>query len=294
MLRQANRKELWRLAKAVFGTFLYSAGLNLFVVPLGLYTGGLMGLCQLLRSGILLLLGMESLQFDFAGVILYVINVPLLLLAWRSLGGRYFRNTVICSTTCSLFLSLLPVPAVPIIADVLTSCLVGGIISGLGIGMTLTCGASAGGSELLGMYFSCKGARFSIGQFNLGLNLVLFTLFGLLFSVETMIYSILNAVVLSMAIDRAHKQSVNVQVLIFTKKDTPELDALIMNKLYRGMTRWEGKGGYTGDDTHILCVCLNKYEIEELRTELYKVDPNAFFIIQEGVHVSSNFQRRLY
>ena len=66
------------------------------------------------------------------------------------------------------------------------------------------------------------------------------------------------------------------------------------NKLYRGMTRWKGKGGYTGDDTHIICVCLNKYEIEVLRAELEKVDPNAFFIIQEGVRVSSNFQRRLY
>lgn len=294
MLHRAIRKGWGRVAMAVFGTFLYSAGLNLFVVPLGLFTGGLMGLCQLLRTGILLLLGMESLPFDFAGAILFVINVPLLLMAWRSLGGQYFRNTVICSTTCSLFLSIVPVPAVPIISDVLTSCLVGGFLSGMGIGLTLTCGASAGGSELLGMYFSHKGARFSIGQFNLGLNLVLFALFGLLFSVEIMIYSIINSVAASLAMDRAHKQSVNVQVLIFTKKDTPELDALIMNKIYRGMTRWEGKGGYTGDDTHIICVCLNKYEIELLRTELYKVDPNAFFIIQEGVHVSSNFQRRLY
>ena len=225
MLHHAARKGWVRLALAIFGTFLYSVGLNLFVVPLGLFTGGLMGLCQLMRTGILLLLGMENFPFDFAGVILFLFNVPLLALAWRCLGREYFRNTVICSTTCSVFLSLIPVPALPIVSDVLTSCLVGGIISGLGIGMTLTCGASAGGAELLGVFFSYKGARFSIGQFNLGLNIGLFSIFGLFFGIETMIYSILNVVALSIAIDRAHKQNVNVQVLIFTKKDTPQKNA---------------------------------------------------------------------
>ena len=108
-----------------------------------------------------------------------------------------------------------------------------------------------------------------------------------------MIYSILNTIFQAVAIDRAHQQSVNVQMLIFTKAESPELNHFILDNLHRGITRWEGKGVYTGEDTHILCVCLNKYQVEDLQQELLKVDPKAFFIIQEGIHVSNNFERRL-
>ena len=66
-----------------------------------------------------------------------------------------------------------------------------------------------------------------------------------------------------------------------------------MEDLHRGVTRWEGKGAFTGENTHILCVCLSKYEIDDLRQALHRADPHAFFIIQEGVQVSNNFERRL-
>ena len=133
----------------------------------------------------------------------------------------------------------------------------------------------------------------TVRRHNLIFNAVLFLLCGLLFDVSTMIYSILNTIFQAVAIDRAHQQSVNVQMLIFTKEESPELDRFILDNLHRGITRWEGEGVYTGERTHILCVCLNKYQIEDLQQELLKADPKAFFIIQEGVHVSGNFERRL-
>lgn len=133
----------------------------------------------------------------------------------------------------------------------------------------------------------------TIGRFNLAFNAALFITCGVLFDLSILIYSALNTIFNAMAIDRAHRQSVTVQVLIFTKKEQPELDRFIMDNLHRGVTRWEGKGVYTGEATHILCVCMNKYEIDDLREALRQIDPKAFFIVQEGVHVSSNFERRL-
>ena len=81
---------------ACLGALIYALGVNLFVVPLGLFTGGLMGLCQLLRSLVLMVLGIRSMTFDFAGLILLAFNVPLLILAYRSMGKVFFRNTLIC------------------------------------------------------------------------------------------------------------------------------------------------------------------------------------------------------
>ena len=140
---------------------------------------------------------------------------------------------------------------------------------------------------------SKKGVKITVGQFGMVFNFVLFALCWMMYDIPTMIYSVLNNIFHGIALDRAHRQSVTVQVLIFTKKDGQELDQYIMNNLHRGITRWEGKGVYTGEDTHILCVCMNKYEIEDLRDALRRIDSSAFFIVQEGVHVSRNFERRL-
>lgn len=293
MVNSAMRSSWGRLAMAIAGALIYALGVNLFVVPLGLFTGGLMGLCQLLRSLILMLLGNPPMTFDFAGIILYAFNIPLLILAYRTMGKLFFRNTLICATAYTVFTSIVPIPVAPLVDDMLTGCLLGGVISGVGSGLALTSGCCGGGLDLLGLYLSKRGVKVTIGRVNLLFNAVLLLSCGVLFDLDILIYSALNIIFTSMAIDRAHRQSVTVQVLIFTKDERPELDHFIMDNLHRGITRWEGKGVYTGEATHILCVCMNKYEIDDLREVLGKIDPKAFFIVQEGVHVSRNFERRL-
>ena len=293
MVKTAMHSRLGRLGMATLGALIYALGINLFVAPLGLFTGGLMGLCQLLRSLIMMVLNIQSMKFELAGIILYAFNIPLLILAYRSMGRAFFVNTLICSTAYSLFASLVPVPPVPLVEDMLTGCLLGGVISGTGVGLTLTSGCCGGGVDLLGLYLAKRGAKVTIGRFNLIFNMLLFAACWALFDLPTLIYSVLNTIFNAMAVDRTHRQSVTVQVLIFTKRDSPELDRFIMESLHRGITRWEGKGVYTGEATHILCVCMNKYEIDDLREALHNIDPKAFFIVQEGVHVSTNFERRL-
>ena len=293
MINSAMHSRYGRIGMAVVGAFIYALGINLFVVPAGLITGGMMGFCQLLRSVLLGILGIKTLSFDLAGIIYYALNVPLFIIAYRSLGHMFFRNTLICTTAYTVFLSIIPIPSVPIVDDILTSCLLGGVISGVGTGIALTSGCCGGGLDIIGLYMSKKGVKITVGQFGMVFNFVLFSLCWVLYDIPTMIYSVLNNIFHAIALDRAHRQSVTVQVLIFTKLENAALDRYIMENLHRGITRWEGQGVYTNEPTHILCVCMNKYEIEDLRDALRKIDPKAFFIVQEGVHVSSNFERRL-
>ena len=82
-------------------------------------------------------------------------------------------------------------------------------------------------------------------------------------------------------------------LLIFTKKNDPQLPRYIMEQLDRGVTSWTGRGGWTGDEVQVLCVCLSKYEIDTLQDVLHRVDPDAFYIVQEGVHAGGNFERHL-
>ena len=292
MLRTTMKNKWLRLLAAMAGAFLYAVGVNLFLVPLDLYTGGILGVCQLIRTLVYEVLGITN-GYDFSGILYYLFNVPIFLLSFRSLGREFLTGSVLCITVYSLTLSLTPIPDQPLVGDMLTGCLLGGAVVGLGCGIVLTCGSSCGGTDMLGLYLSKRGARFTIGQLNIVFNGILYALCGILFSVEVMIYSILYIVFCSVVIDRVHQQSVNVQMLIFTKNHAVDLSDYILEHLHRGVTWWDGQGAYTGEKVKIICVCLSKYEINDLREELHRQDPNAFYIIQEGVHLSPNFVRRL-
>ena len=67
----------------------------------------------------------------------------------------------------------------------------------------------------------------------------------------------------------------------------------ILEQMGRGVTWWEGVGAYTGEGVHVLCVCLSKYEIEELFHTVHEMDPHAFITLQEGVRIYGNFLKKL-
>ena len=117
MLQNTLHRPRLRLVIAIFGELLMAAALNLFIVPQGLYTGGLMGVCQLLRTLAQTALGLDFGTHDIAGILYYIANIPILLAAYKTLGRTFVIKTLICTTTYSIFYSLIPVPAVPSVAD---------------------------------------------------------------------------------------------------------------------------------------------------------------------------------
>ena len=282
-----------RLVVAVIGELIAAAALNLFIVPLNLYTGGLMGVCQLLRTLAADYLGMNFGAYDVAGILYFLLNIPILLLAYKNLGRAFVAKTLICTVAFSLFYSLIPSPSVPIVDDYLTACLLGGILAGVGGGLVLTCGASGGGLDIVGLYLSKRGSQFTVGKFSLSFNAVLYTACLFLFSPEVAIYSVIYNFFTAMVLDRMHQQNVSIQALIFTKGDEGTLARFIIENLGRSVTYWEGVGAYTGEDVHVLCVCLSKFEIEELVHAVHSIDPHAFVTTQEGTRIYGNFQRKV-
>ena len=282
-----------RLTLAVLGTGVMALAINGFVVPAGLYSGGLMGLCQLIRTLLLRSFPLKTGAFDFAGLLYLLLNIPLFLLGRRGLGRQFFHNTLLCTLSYSLFLSLIPVPVRPLVEDTLTACLLGGILAGFGVGVVLTCGCSTGGLDVLGLWLA-KGRRgFTVGRFVMAFNGLLYALCLLLLDTGSVIYSVIYTTFQAVVMDRAHQQNVSVQALIFTREDGERLQQYIMGTLGRGVTRWEGEGSFTHRGIHILCTVLSKDEVNELRQVIHQADPGAFVIFQEGVRVEGNFHRRL-
>lgn len=276
---------------SIFGAFLYAVGINLFVVPSGLYNGGLMGICQVIRTLLAELFHLDFGSFDIAGIIYYIMNIPIFIIAFRQIGRKFFAKTLISVTAATVFMSIIPVGAV--VEDVMASCVVGGIISGAGVGIMLRMGSSGGGMDVIGVLLTKWRRDFSVGKVSLLVNMVLYGTCLFLFDVDVVLYSVIYAAVYSVAMDRMHTQNINVEVNVITKADTTAMEKEIFNEVGRGITKWSALGAYTYDRSHILYIMLSKYEVNRLRSIIHKHDPNAFIVVNEGVTVDGNYLKKL-
>ena len=293
MLNTAMHRPRLRMLACILGELIAAFSLNYFIVPLGLYSGGSMGVCQLIRTLLQIWGGLSFGDYDIAGILYFLSNIPILLYARGILGRKFVLKTVVCTMAFSLFYSVIPAPSTMVVNDPLTACLLGGILTGVGSGLVLTCGGSGGGLDVIGLCLSKKGSRFTVGRFSMTFNAFLYALCLILFTPETAIYSVIYNFASAMVVDKAHQQNISVQALIFTRAGEQELGRAIMDQMGRGVTWWEGVGAYTGENVHVLCVCLSKYEIEELFHTVHEMDPHAFITLQEGVRIYGNFQKKL-
>ena len=286
-----NKIHFERFLLCMIGGAIYAVGVNLFIVPFNLYSGGIVGISQLIRT---LLADYIHLQFgskDVAGIIFYVLNIPILIYAFPRLDKLFFLKTLVAVTTLTLAMSF--IPTTKIVDDCLASTIVGAFISGAGIGLVLRMSASTGGMDIVGMLISKSHGNVSVGQVNLVVNLGIYAVCLFLFDVQTVVYSVIFAVVHAFAIDKFHSQNINVEVKIITKTDPSLIEKDVFTKIVRGVTELRSVGAYTHEEEHILYIIISKYEVHQLRQIVRRHDKNAFIIVNEGVWVEGHFLKKL-
>lgn len=274
--------------KIVFGSFLYALGLNIFVIPLGLFSGGAIGMAQLICIPITQFFSTDPEKM--ISIVYFLLNVPLLWLAWHDIGKSFLLKTLLGILSVSCFMHMIPTFEV-LVDNVLVSVLIGGLISGVGIGLILTTGGSAGGLDILGIWAIKHFHVKSVGTISLLANGTIYALLLIYFDFTTFVYSVLYLAFFTLVLDRTHYQNINLRLMIFTKK--VGLDYEILDKTGRGVTEWTGVGAFTNEKTHVLITCINKYEYGTFLELIHRIDPQAFIISDENVRISGNFEKRL-
>ena len=122
------------------------------------------------------------------------------------------------------------------------------------------------------------------------ISVTIYTICLFIYDVQTVLYSIIFAVMTGIFIDRVHTQNIKIECMIFTKKEG--LASAILNEVNRGVTTWEGIGAYTQSDTHVIVTVISKYEEPHLREVIARIDPDAFMIITDNARVAGYFQKR--
>ncbi|MBQ3696788.1 MAG: YitT family protein [Spirochaetales bacterium] len=272
------------------GGVIYAVGVNMFIVPFNLYSGGIVGIAQLIRTLLADYIHLDFGSKDVAGIIFYAINVPILLYAFPRLEKLFFLKTIVAVTSLTLAMSFIPTTMV--VNDCLASTIVGAFISGAGIGLVLRNSGSTGGMDVIGMLISKAHGNISVGRVNLTVNLVLYAICLFLFDVQIVVYSVIFAVVHAFAIDRFHSQNINVEAKIITKVDPSLIEKVVFTEMGRGVTELQSVGAYTQESEHILYILISKYEVHQLRNIVRKYDKNAFIVFNEGVWVEGNYLKK--
>lgn len=278
--------------QVIAGCLLCAIAMNLFIVPNALYSGGVLGISQLLRTFIESTFHL-SISFDIAGIINFFLNVPLFIIAYKLVNKVFFFRTLFCVFIQTIFYTIIPVLDQVIVPEILTSVLIGAILAGIGSGLVLSTGGSGGGTDIIGFAVSMRNKDFSIGKISRSINVVIYSICGILYGIPTMIYSIIYSFVATLVLDQHHTQNICSYVMIFTKEQPNKIVEFIKNKIGRDCTYWEAYGGYDQSKTYISYAAMSKYEMQRLERKISDLSPNAFLIKSEGIGIDGNFKKNL-
>ena len=293
MIKVKKIKKLfnWKLddvLRAIIGSLLFCFAINTFVTPNHLYTGGILGLSQLIRSIVNDIFNVNT-TFDYSGIIYYLINIPLFIIAYKNISKQFFFRTLFAVSIQAIMLSVIPTK--PIIDDLLTNVLVGGLIAGVGVGIILSSGASTGGTDIIGLIVAKKNNHFSVGKLGLIVNIFIYVIAGYRYGLEIMVYSIIYSFCDNLMVDKLHEQNICSTAFIFCKENPRIINDYIKNELNRDFTYWDAKGGYDDSRTYIIYTALTKYELIKLEREIKKLKTQCFMVKSEGVGIKGEFKK---
>lgn len=276
----------------VFGILIVAASINLFIVPNHFFSSGVTGFAQLLRN-LILHITKWDLNFDIAGIINLCINVPLIIIAFRYLSKTFTRRTLVSIVLFNISMTLIPIPKEPILDELIVNTLIGGILSGVGVGLVLQACSCLGGTDIIGLSIIKKNKNASVGIVNIIINFAIFSISGILYGVKVMIYSIVYMVFENIMIDRMHQQNISCTATIFTKKRPTKLIQFVDEELDRDCTTWEGHGEGSDTPTYVTYVVLSKYELAKLERNMPILDPRAFIVKDFGVGVYGKYLKNI-
>jgi uncharacterized membrane-anchored protein YitT (DUF2179 family) len=258
-------------------------GWTAFLIPAEITGGGITGVSALIFYGTGFPLGISYL----------IINAVLIIFAIKILGRSFGVKTIFSVIVLSLLFSFLQqIITKPIINDDFLSTVLGGILSGAGVGIVFSQGGSTGGTDIIAMIIN-KYRNISPGRIILYCDVFIIASSYLIFqSLEKIVYGYVAMGITSYTIDllfTGSKQSV--QMFIFSKKYA-EIAERIGKEVGRGVTIIDGKGWYSGESTSILLVMVRKPEASQLFRIIKEVDRDAFMSVNNVMGVyGQGFER---
>ena len=220
----------------IIGSLIYSAGLEIFLVPNNIIDGGIVGISIMASY-------LTGIPF---GVYMLILNLPFLYLGYKQIGKTFAISTIISIIALSIFSEFLePVPQIT--QDYFLAAIFGGIIAGAGVGLVIRQGGSLDGTEITAIILDRK-TSFSVGEVVMFFNLFILGAAGFVFGWDKAMYSLVTYFIISKMIDVVLKGLDESYAVMIVSDEYEEIADALMHRLGRGVTYLHGQGAYTGDD----------------------------------------------
>ncbi len=264
----------------IVGSLLAAFALECFLVPNSILDGGVNGISIIL-----------NLKFGFSlGLTIVLINLPFMYIGYKNLGWKFITKALFSIITFSIFLEIFK-DVKEITDNILLACVYGSALLGCGVGIIIKCGGCLDGTESVGIVIS-KKTNFSVGQFVLLCNVVIFGVAGFFFGIDRALYSLLAYFITSKVVDEVSEGLNKAKAAMIITNDGKEITEAIYKNIGRTVTRLEGTGFISGNKEVLYCV-LTRIEIPELKRIVLESDASAFITISDiseiiGSHIKDN------
>ncbi|MEZ4386894.1 MAG: YitT family protein [Candidatus Krumholzibacteriia bacterium] len=267
--RDTGLRSVVEYALIIVGAALNAVAIVTLLLPNEVVAGGVTGLAVIADL---------STPIPF-GVALLVMNLPLVWVQWRYLGGaRFVARTIVGVVALSAFTELLAPILPPITHDRLLTVVYGGVLGGLGLAMVFHGRGTTGGADILGRlchrYFG-----WSIGRTLLGMNVLVYGLAAFLYGAEPAMLALLLSYVMSQTLDTAlHGMSGSRAVWIVSERPDAVTE-VVTRAMGRGLTAIAATGGHSGQDKAMLYAVVPRADIQRLKLRVLQCDPAAFITV---------------
>ena len=253
-----------------FGILMYAFGYTAFILPEHVVMGGVAGISALLFYAFKLP----------PGIAIWVLNLTMLVIAYRALSKQFVIRTVIGVTILSSLVGVLQplfeqYPVITPGEDKFMHVLIGGALGGAGLGIVFSHNGSTGGTDIIVALLN-KYTRMSFGRAMQTCDIcIICSSYFLFHSLETIVYGVAFTLIASFVCDYVvNGTRQTVQFIIISKKYDAIADT-INNSVHRGVTLIKGTGWYSKSDVQILIVLARKYESQDVFNLIKRIDPMA-------------------
>ncbi|MBU5211794.1 MULTISPECIES: YitT family protein [Heyndrickxia] len=272
-----------KLGVVFIGAVLNAFAMNYFLKPANVYASGFTGIAQLLSK---IITQFTPLHLS-TGLLLFLFNIPVAILGWKKIGKIFTLYSFISVIFMSILLEVIPIQKTS--SDILLYSVFGGVITAVGVGITLKFGASTGGLDIIAMVLSRMKDK-PVGNYFFILNAGIVITAGAVYGWDKALYTLLSLYASTRVIDAIHTRYQKLTAMIITKR-SEELKRAIHSKLVRGITLIPVKGAFSNEERQMLMIVITRYELYDLEHIIKEVDPNAFTNIVQTTGIFGFFRK---
>lgn len=245
-------------------------GLESFLLPNKFIDGGATGISLLVSE-------ITTLPLS---VIILLVNIPFLVLGFNVIGKQFALKAAVAISCLAIVLATVHFPEIT--HDKLLVAVFGGFFLGAGIGFSVRGGCVLDGTEVLAIYISRKTGT-TIGDIIIIINILIFSAAAYFLSIETALYSMLTYLAASKTLDFVIEGIEEYTGVTIVSTHSEEIRLMITETLGRGVTIYKGKRGYgkhgNTNEIEIIFTVITRLEISRMNSEIEKIDPNAFVVM---------------